>query len=148
MTAPPMLGRTVTYRSRTGKYDVPAIITATIDTLSPEGVAAGGTKPITGRDRVHLTVFTPGLPGKRADAKDFEVESEHPRSENVAGCYQEWDVPKGPTLDRARIDDPPAGEPEPGTWRWPERTPLPARDSEPPHTGLGSGRAPGDRRQR
>jgi hypothetical protein len=58
---------------------------------------------------VHLTVFTPGKPGKRRSADDFLVESEHGRSENVAGCYQEWDIPF--------VDV--GGVITPGSWRWP-----------------------------
>lgn len=110
----PTIGRIVIYRSRTGDYDVPAIVTATKDTLNPKGVEAGHVPPLTGYNAVHLTVFTPGQPGLRAGAEDFKVESEHGRSENIAGCYQEWDIPQAEELD---VDETPA----PGTWRWPER---------------------------
>ncbi|RKQ90482.1 hypothetical protein C8N24_0287 [Solirubrobacter pauli] len=34
----PTLGSTVIYRSKTGNYDLAAIVTATADTLWPEGV--------------------------------------------------------------------------------------------------------------
>lgn len=121
----PTIGRIVTYRSRTGRYDVPAVVTATQDTLDPAGVEAherssgrSGVPSLSSPNHVHLTVFTPGLPGQRADALDFEVESSFGRSENVAGCYQEWDIPlAGSSSDAADIED----EPAPGTWRWPER---------------------------
>ena len=113
----PGIGRIVHYRSRTGDYTVPAIITATVQTLAQKGVdaftaseGARGVPPLSGDLRVHLTVFTPGLPGQRAGADDFQVESEFPRSENFSGCYQEWDVP---------LDDAAEGEQAPGTWRWP-----------------------------
>lgn len=114
----PMIGRIVWYRSRTGNYTVPAMITCTVETLAPIGLklweeskGQAGVPPLTGPDRVHLAVFTPGIPGMRADAQDFVVESEFPRSENVAGTYQEWDIP----LDES-------GDHAPGTWRWPERS--------------------------
>lgn len=111
----PTLGRVVIYRSRTGNYDVPAIVTGTEDTLAEAGVRAykesegqAGVPPLTSPTHVHLTVLTPGLPGLRAGADDFKVESEFPRSENVAGTYQEWDIPHDPVGSA-------------GTWRWPER---------------------------
>lgn len=118
----PTLGRVVIFRSRTGSYDVPAMITATTETLAPAGVGAfvdsggqRGVPPLTGVDRVHLTVFTPGLPGQRAEAGDFLNEPVI-RSENLAGCYQEWDVPLDGSEDRP-VEV--VGEPSPGTWRWP-----------------------------
>jgi len=128
----PTIGRIVIYRSRTGDYDVPAIITATLDTLNPKGVEAGHVPPLTGDLHVHLAVFTPGKPGMRRDADDFKVESPHGRSENVAGTYQEWDIPLG---------DP--DDPAPGTWRWPEYTErsgasaIPAPLADDPREALG-----------
>lgn len=108
----PTIGRIVIYRSRTGNYDVPAIITATQETLNPEGVKAGHVPGLSSETHVHLAVFTPGKPGMRGDAADFEVESEHGRSENVAGTYQEFDIPADPLK-------PLGDEIGPGTWRWP-----------------------------
>lgn len=100
MPAPITIGRVVIYRSRTGDYEVPAIVTATVDTLNPKGVeawraseGAKGVPPLSGDTYVHLTALTPGIPGQRGIADDFKVVSEHPVSENVAGCYQEWDIP-------------------------------------------------------
>lgn len=107
----PTIGRIVIYRSRTGSYSVPAIVTATQATLNPDGVAAGHVPALSSIGHVHLTVFTPGQPGLRTGAGDFLVESEHGRSENVAGCYQEWDVPFDALI----------GEPQPGSWHWPPR---------------------------
>lgn len=114
----PTIGRIVIYRSRTGSYSVPAIVNATPESLNPEGVAAGHVPPLPelgddGERRfpVHLTVFTPGRPGMRGGAGDFQVESPHGRGENVAGCYQEWDIPF----------DSGDGQQAPGTWRWPQR---------------------------
>lgn len=114
----PSIGRIVTYRSRTGDYDVPAIINCTVDSINEKGVALGHVPDLSGDEHVHLTVFTPGKPGKRRDADNFKVESEHGRSENVAGCYQEWDIPfyGGPTSDLPEGEEIP-----PGSWRWPEK---------------------------
>jgi hypothetical protein len=100
------IGRIVVYRSRTGDYDVPAIINCTTDSINEQGVEAGHVPPLSSERHVHLTVFTPGRPGMRRDADNFLVESEHGRSENVAGCYQEWDIAEGDG---------------PGCWRWPQR---------------------------
>lgn len=115
----PSIGRIVIYRSRTGDYDVPAIVTATTETLNPKGVELGHIPDLSSDRHVHLTCFTAGKPGKRRGAEDFKVESEHGRSENVSGCYQEWDIP----FD-GDVEELPAGNPDevaPGTWRWPER---------------------------
>lgn len=141
----PSLGRIVIYRSRTGRYDVPAIITATEQTLDPQGVelyfASEGEKgvpPLTGAAHVHLTVLTPGIPGFRAEGlagegdSPLEVRDQSGRvtpapgySENAGGTYQEWDVPQAPAAP---------GETA-GTWRWPEIRPTPgleqARQTQP-----------------
>lgn len=128
----PTIGRIVIYRSRTGDYDVPAIVSATRETLLPEGVERGHVPPISAPDNVHLTVFTPGAAGKRREATDLvpsaaeELEG-FERSENTSGCYQEWDVPYNGT-DAPRAAD--AGLASqagaevvpaitPGSWRWP-----------------------------
>jgi hypothetical protein len=102
------IGRIVHYRSRTGNYSVPAVINATIDTIYQPGVEEGHVPAITSKDRVHLTVFTPGRPGLRVEADNFVVAPEEEVSENVAGTYQEWNIP---------FDD----DGGPGTWRWPAR---------------------------
>lgn len=104
----PTIGRIVIYRSRTGNYDCPAKATATRETLHRPNVEAGLIADLSGDSHVHLTVFTPGKPGKRAAATDFKTESPHGRAENSGGLYQEWDI----------AHDDSAG---PGTWRWPER---------------------------
>ena len=108
-TPTPALGRIVIYRSRTGDYDVPAIIAATQATLFIDNVQAGLIPSLSSVRHVHLVCFTPGTPGKRGDAADFKVVSEYPISENLAGTYQEWDIPEWVGED----------EPDPGTWRWP-----------------------------
>lgn len=103
----PTIGRIVVYRSRTGAYDVPAIVNCTTATINPRGVDAGHVPPLSSDEHVHLTVLTPGMPGLREGADDFLAESPHGRSENVAGTYQEWDIGPGDG---------------PGQWRWPERS--------------------------
>jgi hypothetical protein len=95
MASPPRLGQTVLYRSRTGKYTVPAIVTAVRYSLHRPNVDAGFIPDLSSDLHVHLTVFTPGAPGKRAAATDFLVESPHGRSENAGGVYQEWDIAPG-----------------------------------------------------
>lgn len=109
-TPTPTLGRIVLYRSRTGDYDVPAIICATAESLFLPNVEAGHIPGLTSPSHVHLTVFSPGPGGRRADATDFKVESPHGRAENLGGTYTEWDIAESPE-----------GEPMPGCWRWPIR---------------------------
>jgi hypothetical protein len=117
----PTIGRIVIYRSRTGSYSVPAIVTATTETLNPQGVAAGHVPALSSDEHVHLTVFTPGRPGMRGGAGDFVVESQHGRSENVAGCYQEWDIPHDGLPPADKIVAGERAEQAPGTWSWPQR---------------------------
>jgi hypothetical protein len=107
----PTIGRIVTYRSRTGNYDVPAIVCATSDTLHRPGVEAGYVPDLTSDDHIHLVVFTPGIPGagKSAEEAEFLVRSANPVMPSSGGTYQEWDIPQA------------AHEITPGTWRWPER---------------------------
>lgn len=108
----PSLGRIVIYRSRTGAYECPAIITATRDSLVIENVEKGWIPPLSNEMNIHLTVFSAGNPNRGRTVeeaeKDFLVKSEHGHSANMGGTYQEWDIPY----------DPAGG---PGTWRWPER---------------------------
>jgi hypothetical protein len=90
----PSIGRIVIYRSRTGRYSLPAIITATSDTINQAGVDAGHIPPITLSGNVHLHVFTPG---------------------SQQG-YQEHDVPQAAIADTAPGED---SEQPPGSWAWP-----------------------------
>lgn len=110
----PRLGQMVIYRSRTGTYDVPAVVTCTVESINPKGVAAGGVPMLTGLRNVHLSVLTPGIPGKRIPATDFLVESPHGRAENVGGVYQEWDIRPADEVDPGFE----RRQPPPGTWRW------------------------------
>lgn len=58
--AAPSIGRIVHYRSRRNPYDVPAVVTATQDSLWPEGVERGDVPALDSPFHVHLHVFTPG----------------------------------------------------------------------------------------
>jgi hypothetical protein len=60
----PSIGRIVEYRSNTGNYTIPAVITATIDTLYRPGVEAGHVPDLSSVECVHLEVFTPGEQGR------------------------------------------------------------------------------------
>lgn len=82
---------------------MPAIITCTTDSIFEPGVEAGHVPALSSDTHVHLTCFTSGKPGMRREGLGDAT-----LSENVAGCYQEWD----------RAFDPEGG---PGTWRWPTR---------------------------
>lgn len=114
----PTIGRIVLYRSRTGNYTAPAIVTATHRSLNPKGVDAGAIPPLTGDDHLHLQVLTPGTPGKRIGAGDFVDGSDRPVAENVSGTYTEWDVP---FAGAEQTEDYDRDEFPAGTWAWPAR---------------------------
>lgn len=115
MSVHPEVGQVVLYRSRTGRYTLPAIVTATASSIDHVGVAMGNVPPLTGRWHVHLQVFTPG----------------------PSGGYQEHNVPPCAVLssdllpdgeavvalhDRQDGDDPAAVSGfTPGTWARPAR---------------------------
>ncbi|HEU5043070.1 MAG TPA: hypothetical protein VFT75_02925 [Nocardioidaceae bacterium] len=99
------LGEQVHYVSRTGAYEVPAIVTATELTLNRDNVAAGYI-PDLQTGHVHLTVFSPGPGGRRADATDFVTESPHGRNENQGGTYTEWDIRDDPHGGPGTFHDP------------------------------------------
>lgn len=123
----PSLGRIVIYRSRTGDYDLPAIVNATKDSLNPKGVEAGYVPDLSSPTHVHLTVFSPGRGGLRKGAEDFKVTSPFPVSENVSGCYQEWDIAYAYDPDEERTYGESMqriAEVAPGTWRWPHIIPA------------------------
>lgn len=98
------IGRNVIYRSKTGSYDVPAVVNCTVDTIDPKGVELGHVPPLSGNCCVHLTVFTPGKQGTSRTGP--------PNKEAAGGTYQEWNIPQA--------SDP--ENPEPGSWRWPVLT--------------------------
>lgn len=106
----PTLGRIVHYRSKTGKYTLAAIVTATVDTLFRLGVEEGHLPDLTDATHVHLGVFTPGLAGHRNSTTTEDVGATlTARSVPAGGSYQEWDVPEDQTGEK------------PGSWRWPPR---------------------------
>jgi hypothetical protein len=116
---PPQIGTVVIYRSRTGRYDCPAVVVATAETLDPNGVELGHVPPITNpSEHVHLVVLTPGIPGKRSTATDFLAQSPHGHRENVAGTYQEFDIPFDPVPPPDKTVHGEPTTPRPGTWRW------------------------------
>lgn len=107
-TMKPTVGRIVVYRSKTANYVVPAIISATQDTLYRPGVEGGHVPDLDSPNHVHLTVFTPGFSGHRNETTSPEFAAElTARSTPAGGSYQEWNIPY----------DPQNG---PGTWCWPE----------------------------
>lgn len=117
----PTICRDVIYRSRTGKYSVPAKINATVDTLFRPNVEAGYLDDLSSDTHVHLTVFTPGKPGRGPATPDFVDGSDKPVAPNVGGLYQEWNVKYWePTEDFAATADGYAVQPA-GTWTWPPR---------------------------
>lgn len=108
----PTIGRIVHYRSRTGRYTVPAIVTATVDTLFRPAVEGGHIPDLSSPMHVHLTVFTPGTPGERLPDTDPTI-----NAANLGGSYQEWDVPFDASTGFRPPEDPQAA----GTWAWPPR---------------------------
>lgn len=97
------IGRVVIYRSKTGRYSVPAIVTATVDTLYRPAVEGGHIPDLDSPDHVHLTVLTPGTPGERMPHTDPSI-----TAVNAGGTYQEWNVP----FDVHGGDD----SQQPGSW--------------------------------
>lgn len=124
----PRICRIVEYRSRTGTYTVPAIITATMETLNPKGTqlwretdGEKGVPPLTSRENVHLTVFTPGIPGECDTPLEVPAGTQG-LMPNLGGSYQEFDVPlDAPEHDFGHVDGY-QHEHKPGTWRWPSRS--------------------------
>lgn len=101
------IGRIVVYRSRTGSYDLPAIVNCTVATLDQEGVNQGHVPELTAPARVHLTVFTCGIPGTAREGNEVNEGA-------LGGSYQEFNIPQFvPTGAEGE-------EIVPGTWRWPE----------------------------
>lgn len=104
--------RAVVYRSKTGAYDLPAVVTATVDTIDPKGVSLGHVPELTGPSRVHLTVFTCG---KQGTAREGNVVN----NEAAGGSYQEFNIPQF-VVPEVGAEDAPV-EVVAGTWRWPAR---------------------------
>lgn len=92
----PTLGRIVHYRGKQGLLAYrAAIVTATVASLDPRGVASGEVPALNSDEHVHLWVFTPG----------------------EKGGFAEFNVPRG-EVDSA---SPGSEDIEPGTWAWPPR---------------------------
>jgi hypothetical protein len=111
----PTIGRIVVYRSRSARYVMPAVVSATRETLWRPGVEAGALPDLDSDRHVHLTVFTPGRQGHTTGEQSLAPvaheggPSPFPRSENQGGTYTEWNVPHDES-----------GE-TPGSWSWPVR---------------------------
>lgn len=104
----PTLGRVVHYRSRTGPYTLAAIVSATTDTLYRLGVEEGNVPDLDDEMHVHLTVFTPGVAGRRnSTTSEAEAAAMRQRSTPAGGSYQEWNVGHDATGQTG------------GTWMWP-----------------------------
>lgn len=94
---PPTLGRMVHYRGKQGLLAPrAAVVTATVDSLDPRGVASGEVPALDSPEHVHLWVFTPG----------------------EKGGFAEYNVPHGEAADGR---EPTADTIPPGTWCWPPR---------------------------
>lgn len=88
----PSLGRVVHYRGNQGRLALrAAIVTGTVDSLDPDGVASGDAPALDSERHVHLWVFTPGS----------------------SGGFPEFNVPQGEGSE--------GGEIAPGSWCWPPR---------------------------
>jgi hypothetical protein len=106
----PTLCRAVIYRSKTGNYDLAAMVAGTRDSLYRPAVAEGHLADLDSDEHVHLVVFTPGNQGHRNSTTTPEQVAELTRlSTPAGGTYQEFNVPYDPTGETG------------GTWRWPER---------------------------
>ena len=93
----PALGSIVHYRGKRGLLAArAAVVTATVDTLDPRGVASGDVPALSSDEHVHLWVYTPG----------------------AQGGFAEFDVPRGEPADGEPVT---AGTIPPGTWCWPPR---------------------------
>lgn len=116
----PSIGRVVVFRSRTGTYSMPALISATVDTLHRPNVDAGHIPELTSDRHVHLTAFTAGIPGERSASSDPELGKANPPA---GGTLQEWDVEEWAPVDAdgaAFAAGDYTAQPA-GTWAWPPR---------------------------
>lgn len=111
----PDIGRAVIYRSKTGRYAVPAIITATMTTLYAPAVEGGHIPALSSDMHVHLTVLTPGTPGERLPDTDPSIGAQ---STPAGGTCQEWDIG---FAEQSNVSPDGTTQP-PGTWAWPARS--------------------------
>lgn len=119
----PTIGRVVWYRSKTGRYTLPADIAVTVDTIYQPAVEAGFMPPLTHPANVHLIVKTAGIAGTRLPDTDPNI-----KAQNMGGTYVEHDIPfwdpntevwGSGNQDKVVLwedSDQPAG-----TWTWPRR---------------------------
>lgn len=121
---PRLLGQTVLFRSRTGAWTAPAVVTATQESLNRDNVTAGHVPDLTDPLNVHLTVLTPGIQGHVSDrtaAEHPELVADDRPNKPAGGSFQEWDVaqwlPESPPEEWDREFDY-ADQPA-GTWTWP-----------------------------
>lgn len=118
----PTIGRVVWYRSKTGRYTLPADIAVTTDTIYRPAVEAGFMPPLTDSDHVHLIVKTAGIPGTRLPDTDPNI-----KAQNMGGTYVEHDIPFWDPvvtdLEGAYAGNPPwTDDQQPaGSWTWPRR---------------------------
>ena len=92
MDMKPTLGRIVHYRGKQGRQAMrAAIVTGTVDSIDPDGIASGDVPDFDSPEHVHLWVFTPGTsPG-----------------------FQEFNVPPARQAEGEPMP--------PGSWAWPPR---------------------------
>lgn len=124
----PRLGATVLYRSLTGTYTMPAIISAVVGSLYPPNVEAGHVAPLSSDSHVHLAVMTCGIPGQVSQRTlEQQPELAAPDRPNIpaGGTFAEWDIPfwdpftaTGDGQLDAWLDGDLAAQPA-GTWTWP-----------------------------
>lgn len=127
-TRPPRLGATVLYRSRTGTYTMPALISATTASLYQPNVDAGHVAPLSSDTNVHLGVITCGIPGhvsaRTLDQHPELADTDRPNMP-AGGTFAEWDIPfwdprtaTGDGQLDAWLDGDLTAQPA-GTWTWP-----------------------------
>jgi hypothetical protein len=112
------IGRVVWYRSKTGRYTLPADVAVTVDTIYPPAVEAGFMPPLDDENHVHLIVKTAGIPGTRLPDTDPSI-----KAQNMGGTYVEHNIPFwDPEVDGGAVGDGWADDQQPaGTWTWPRR---------------------------
>lgn len=121
----PTLGRIVWYRSKTGSYTCPAMVTAVQDSLYRPNVEAGHMLDLSSSTHVHLTVFTAGLMGhvSKGTAEEHPelVAGDRLTDGPAGGTYQEFDIPQWEPAAKDALNwfDGDYSTQEPGTWAWP-----------------------------
>lgn len=76
----PFLGQTVAYVSRTGEYELPALVTMTRESQFTPGIEKGAVPALSSERHVHLHVFTPGRQGSYQEFNVPFGEEDTPRS--------------------------------------------------------------------